>query len=87
MEDQVGFKTSCHYTQWASLLVSIIILWYFHTQIQLNAPYPAMFFSYMQNASFNAILKAKNEHHLQNKKKVYLELLIMSMLSLYKRLT
>jgi hypothetical protein len=40
------------------LLVSIIILWYFHKQIQLNAPYLAMFFSYMQNASCNAILKA-----------------------------
>ena len=58
MEDQVGFKTSCHFTHWAMLSTGFHYHSIFPQQIQLNAPYPDMLFSYMQNASCNAILKA-----------------------------
>jgi len=59
MEDQVALRpVVTMLTEPSCLLVSVIILWYFHRQSQLHTPYPAMFFSYMQNASCNAILKA-----------------------------
>jgi hypothetical protein len=58
-------------TEPSCLLVSIIILQCFHTNIQLNTPYPATLFSYMQNSICNATLQAlfKINHYCKLTKK------------------